>query len=436
MTNPATSFGSRLREMRTERKISLGMLAIDVGYSKGYLSKVENGQSKPSSDLAKRCDTQFGTTVFTKLLKQEIQQERAERKRLASASADRPVGELFERFYREHVAMLHTYVRGQGVASDGALVIVQDTMLECFQRWQMIENPGAWVRAVARNKIREHWRREIRRRDELGQDSSPTAAEESTTPSPSAETMVLSDSTLIALCRRLPLQQRAVVVKMLTGMDLAEIAAELQISEAGVRSNLRKARHTLRVAVGRDAVLSHRDVGDLVGEGQACEHLAVSLLRAQRITEATDSWRRAADAYGEAGLYINAGKALIDLGTALASTGKYEDATRIFDQAIAVFGRVLPPERDVTIPRQRHSGRCTAHPGQPLAFPELTALLTIFDCVASGVGATLIQAALAFRKHGDALRAHDCPRADDAYRAAQALFDKAGSPQPVAEDSG
>ncbi|MGW1764014.1 nSTAND1 domain-containing NTPase [Streptomyces sp. NPDC002073] len=52
----AADFGPALRRLRTERGLSLSALARLVHYSKGYLSKIENGAKPPTADLARSCD--------------------------------------------------------------------------------------------------------------------------------------------------------------------------------------------------------------------------------------------------------------------------------------------------------------------------------------------------------------------------------------------
>ncbi|MDJ0385172.1 helix-turn-helix domain-containing protein [Streptomyces sp. G-G2] len=49
-------FAAELRRMRQLRKMSLSGLARTIHYSKGYLSKIENGGKPPTPDLARRCD--------------------------------------------------------------------------------------------------------------------------------------------------------------------------------------------------------------------------------------------------------------------------------------------------------------------------------------------------------------------------------------------
>jgi transcriptional regulator with XRE-family HTH domain len=54
------SFGPELRRRRREAGLSLGRLAERVHYHKGYLSKIENGQQRPSEGLARQCDAELG----------------------------------------------------------------------------------------------------------------------------------------------------------------------------------------------------------------------------------------------------------------------------------------------------------------------------------------------------------------------------------------
>ncbi len=50
------SFGERLRRLRTERGLSLADLAGRAHYSRGYISKVENGRKPATYDFARCCD--------------------------------------------------------------------------------------------------------------------------------------------------------------------------------------------------------------------------------------------------------------------------------------------------------------------------------------------------------------------------------------------
>jgi transcriptional regulator with XRE-family HTH domain len=49
-------FGERLRQLRTERGITLSRFATLTHYNKGYLSRIESGQKMPSEPVARACD--------------------------------------------------------------------------------------------------------------------------------------------------------------------------------------------------------------------------------------------------------------------------------------------------------------------------------------------------------------------------------------------
>ncbi|MDN3358225.1 helix-turn-helix transcriptional regulator [Actinomadura sp. DC4] len=61
MAAQGTSFGPELRRRRTTAGLSLTQLAARTHYTKGYLSKIENGTKPPGPDLARRCDAALGS---------------------------------------------------------------------------------------------------------------------------------------------------------------------------------------------------------------------------------------------------------------------------------------------------------------------------------------------------------------------------------------
>lgn len=70
-------FGTELRRIRTEQCLSLSALARLIHYSKGYLSKIENGEKPPTWDVAIRCDDTLGARgALTQLLPVEARQVR------------------------------------------------------------------------------------------------------------------------------------------------------------------------------------------------------------------------------------------------------------------------------------------------------------------------------------------------------------------------
>lgn len=57
----AESFGTLLRNFRLAAGFSLGELADRINYSKPYISKIENGQKRPTAMFAKQCDRVLDT---------------------------------------------------------------------------------------------------------------------------------------------------------------------------------------------------------------------------------------------------------------------------------------------------------------------------------------------------------------------------------------
>jgi tetratricopeptide (TPR) repeat protein/transcriptional regulator with XRE-family HTH domain len=57
----ASGFGAELRRLRKSAGLSLAGLSDRIHYSKGYLSKVENGRARPNPALAGRCDDALRT---------------------------------------------------------------------------------------------------------------------------------------------------------------------------------------------------------------------------------------------------------------------------------------------------------------------------------------------------------------------------------------
>ncbi|MCW8382425.1 GH25 family lysozyme [Streptomyces justiciae] len=53
--------GRRLREIRKEKRVSLGVLAKGAGYTKGYLSKIESGEKPLTAEAARACDRALAT---------------------------------------------------------------------------------------------------------------------------------------------------------------------------------------------------------------------------------------------------------------------------------------------------------------------------------------------------------------------------------------
>lgn len=149
----------------------------------------------------------------------------------------------FSKFYAENVPRLVAFLVCEGVSVSDAADCVQETLIDALPPvWATLEYPYAWCRRVA------HWkacdlvqqRREAPFADpELG--GSPLLA-----PGLDLENFEASHEFLHWLARLGSDRQRQILAWTYDGATPAEIAAELDMHPATVRSTLRNARTVLR----------------------------------------------------------------------------------------------------------------------------------------------------------------------------------------------
>jgi len=146
-----------------------------------------------------------------------------------------------ETLFRENYTAL---VRSLAVAcgdSEAAADAVQDAFIQLCLHWKRVrkyDNPVAWVRRVAINRLSNH-RRSLRRR---------TAAllrlvnqELHVSRDPGLQT------DLEAALERLPMRQRvAVSLYYVEDLPVAEVAASMGVSEGSVNTHLHRARAALK----------------------------------------------------------------------------------------------------------------------------------------------------------------------------------------------
>lgn len=147
-----------------------------------------------------------------------------------------PIEECFARWYAP-------LVRSLAVAfadTEGAADAVQEAFLEADRRWTTIggyDEPAAWIRRVAINRMRNR-RRNMRRRTEILAAVRPVLEEDLT-----ADLLDLR-----AAIAGLPEKMRiAVTLHHLGGCTVAEVAEALEVSPGTVKSNLHDARRRLRI---------------------------------------------------------------------------------------------------------------------------------------------------------------------------------------------
>lgn len=134
-------------------------------------------------------------------------------------------------------------VRSLALAS-GDLAAAEDATQEAFAQawvhWKRIsryDNPGAWVRRVAINKLRNAHRSRLRGEAALGRMARQEAA-----PSPSEV-----DTDLVVALQGLPYKQRlCAALFYVDGLTTAEVAEAIGISPGSVSQHLNRARAALR----------------------------------------------------------------------------------------------------------------------------------------------------------------------------------------------
>ncbi len=132
--------------------------------------------------------------------------------------------------------------------------VVQDVLAKVYLSWgsvQRADDPDAYVRRMVVNACTSFWRRAVRKERAY----EPTWLPEGQV-SDRAGDLAETDS-MLALLRRLPTKQRAVLVlRHYEGLRDAEIADILGCSDVTVRSNAHRGLASLR------GMLSHRDDSD------------------------------------------------------------------------------------------------------------------------------------------------------------------------------
>jgi RNA polymerase sigma-70 factor (ECF subfamily) len=144
---------------------------------------------------------------------------------------------LFRQSYRSIVQSLALATGDLAAAEDAT----QDAFAQALVRWNRIsryENPGAWVRRVAINKLRNAHRSRLR---------GEAAMQRLGSADPNAATPGEPDSDLLLVLQQLPYKQRlCAVLFYVEGLSTAEVAQAMGISQGSVSQHLNRARSALR----------------------------------------------------------------------------------------------------------------------------------------------------------------------------------------------
>ena len=131
---------------------------------------------------------------------------------------------------------------------EAAADAVQDAFTRAFVRWRRIsryDNPAGWIRHVALNRLRDHFRHAVRGRravERLGGQTDHVVDG----PEPPVE----APDALAGAVAELPKQQRiAVALYYVEQLSVLEVADSMGLSEGAVKYHLHAARTSLREIV-------------------------------------------------------------------------------------------------------------------------------------------------------------------------------------------
>jgi RNA polymerase sigma-70 factor (ECF subfamily) len=147
-------------------------------------------------------------------------------------------------FFRREFHPLVRYLLGRGFEEQAAADAAQEAMHTAFEQWSEIVTPAAWVRTVALRTAGHGARGEASRsaRDRTYAVRSPLPQ-----PPDPAQVTVLGEEqqSVLKRIRGLSPACRNVVALVFDGFSSRDIARELDIAEATVRSHIRHARRAL-----------------------------------------------------------------------------------------------------------------------------------------------------------------------------------------------
>lgn len=148
-----------------------------------------------------------------------------------------------EAMFRTHYARLVRALAVIGGDREAAADASQEAFIQACLRWDRIsryDDPVAWVRRVALNRLSNQRRSLVRKLRAIARSGDPEPA-----PAPSLEALHLADA-----LRQLPEQQRtAVALHYVEGLQVREVAQAMNVTDGTVNRHLHRARQSLRPAL-------------------------------------------------------------------------------------------------------------------------------------------------------------------------------------------
>lgn len=151
-------------------------------------------------------------------------------------------GELFEQFFRAHYTQVLSFMERRVLEQADASELCADVFRVAWQKFDSSNaQPRAWLFAIARNVLLDHYKRSGRRAAVVQRHREEAQVQASQHP-----TIEPGPHPLLAYLGQLPIKDREILqLRYWEDLDLNEIAEVLNISEANTRVRLHRARTKL-----------------------------------------------------------------------------------------------------------------------------------------------------------------------------------------------
>ncbi|SHN43551.1 SigE family RNA polymerase sigma factor [Cryptosporangium aurantiacum] len=157
--------------------------------------------------------------------------------------------EQFDAFYAAHFRPISVQLYAYFGAAADANDLTQEAFCRAWERWDQVrayDDPAGWVRRVAWRLAVSRWRRARTALAHRAALAAPPTGQDG------GETVDL----VRALAALPPDQRRAVVLRHVADLSVAEIAADAGVPEGTVKSWLSRGRVTLRRALAETTALT------------------------------------------------------------------------------------------------------------------------------------------------------------------------------------
>jgi RNA polymerase sigma-70 factor (sigma-E family) len=152
----------------------------------------------------------------------------------AAGAAATPFERLYASEYQGMVRLAFLLLGGHGGHAEE---VVQDAFARVYERWERLDEPGAYLRTAVVNRCRDVLRRRLVARRKP--------------PDPPRAAYQDADHLVDALACLAPKRRAAVILRFYADMSEAEIAAALEVRVGTVKSMLHRSLRQLREVVER-----------------------------------------------------------------------------------------------------------------------------------------------------------------------------------------